>query len=1604
MACSLNTQVKNRLIENKLAKEVGNTLIVTAPESLLVQEAMKMAIDLAREEDIDGIPFTVVQGQVIVDEKIAFQVDTRREILSKKPLQDVVADSLEEEVLSSLRQVFRDFKIDENIVESLKDKDGNPLKGVAAADITNRSIQYLQGNADRPTEEYIHFYIAALSVMDSPLYKSMATRILGTEEYTEVLGSHEGMGYTEQDFIDEAITKRVLKTILEPGMMKEAEQQREARWWKRAVQWLKDKLNLSDPYKRASLEMLNKDLGAHREALNGWERNTIFRSAGNIQERVNDLIADTQKRVGIESFKKDYYAGKIDTKYLDLFEDEDSLVARYHIDGVPIERRATDRSSIAFMWSVGGIEEAKEIGSRKRSRILSSNGTKLHGTMEALIPLMVQEKEFKGKFNLILFEESPKKTLAQIKKESGIPESMFHHTTDTLKAILKDRAKGLGPKEKVNIYQEIKLYSKKEKTAGTVDLLFVDPDGYAHVYDYKFISPKNTESELVGGEYLLRLDPFRGPKGEGYEDQMMFYVRTVIEMYNVSGVKTSRLIPGHVRMAYAKGAGITDTIAYFNMDSTIDPELMQYPVANELPEGLMEKKVQEFHQRRDELKGRKKTEAVIRELNTIRTTLKELANVGSMVATRSELGSLIKYAQDGLKIKKKDSPEYLSMKDIVGLQNALSLYANTTAITGYKLKDIKDKKEKASFRIKMALISEKVDQVVNDLRLEGRKRLYEDLPTDFVDLDANSVPIRNDQWMTDVASVDNEYFKAAMYVYVAAQEDREERYRDLVRKWTPLNKKVEEWAAGKGMSTRQAMKKLATPTSMGMRLVNMFKEEFNAKRKEMYADAASGRDADVLKAVKWTRENYQIMEGAKERYKKAKERKSKKLIEEFITKTSYGYKTKMAQFEKSNDVFDKDNVDAWVHRSSLKYLEVKPEKAKDLYSKEYGELNQVGNEPLLAFYTAWKSQIADFNDLLDGRYINTNTIPSILIGSIEAGFEGKGAVSTFAKNMMHSITIEEENEEQIGEDTVKRVPLGHLKPILNDKGEFDESRISMDLGRAMLLFGDAIYKHVALDDAEARIQMIRSLLSIQREVRMKGGKFLYKGGRIDTKDLSEGTLSEFDTMMDVLLYGNISKLELGSFKMNGKTVSVAKLLMQMKVQYGKIKMTLPIKAAAGAATSAIAFRRAKAVDNPNYSQETLMKGMTLWHQDNAKYKAFSKFFDVHSKDFRFESEQSMRGDILSKYMDSVYLYYPLIPADEMGDRRLLIAMLYTHGISKEGKLARLEDLPEGEKSLIETATFKDDVMGGIPKAVRFEMKMRFMEEVKGVRGNMSPYMFALYESNVMFSIGMQFKGWMPEMLQDRFGKIKYNIWADRLMEGRYRTLIRQTVNSGKELDKDDVPVELQEMAWYEVMGSTAKGIKELVTMLVSVKGYTSSAKKIQKLKDDKNWSDKDQKKADKTKAIYEEQMKEMQRNTTSPKLKNMDLEAYMQFQEQNISSALAELRYVFSWLLLTGLMGMAAGDEDDKLLNKGHTKLMDLMGRINMELAMFINPLEALYLNKSGIPLFGMLEMFGHLVTNGSDEIRDKIMGENSPNDTTPPGYYLASFVYGTSNIRWLLK
>ncbi len=231
---------------------------------------------------------------------------------------------------------------------------------------------------------------------------------------------------------------------------------------------------------------------------------------------------------------------------------------------------------------------------------------------------------------------------------------------------------------------------------------------------------------------------------------------------------------------------------------------------------------------------------------------------------------------------------------------------------------------------------------------------------------------------------------------------------------------------------------------------------------------------------------------------------------------------------------------------------------------------------------------------------------------------------------------------------------------------------------------------------------------------------------------------------------------------------------------------------------------------------------------------------------------------------------------------------------------------------------------------------------------------------------MQFKSWMPGILFERFGKVRYDQRIDSVYMGRYVAL-------GKEIGEwkmsDLIRKEFLTKVLFPKIGQLLKHL-----------AFFSPANDIHMKR-----------------MMFEQWLEENEHYRDK-----VTFEDFNDIQQRQLKSVMVELRIILSF---AGIMMLLGGDWDDDgkadyrkyLLTR---KLAAIIFKTNQEMSFVFNPIDFTNMIKTPLPMIGLVTDSWKLIKNTFDELFDPIFGEErliggTEKDKTQAGYYGHTFIPG---------
>jgi hypothetical protein len=1381
----------------------------------------------------------------------------------------------------------------------------------------------------------------------------------------------------------------------------EATGDRNTRWWGRVKKKLESVFNVdgSDPFMQAAKEMFQNDLSRYADAISTSKRDTLFRSIGTTQDILREKLKINHNSLELTDVTRDQITGKMGDNAFETLSRGGKTISRYmdKLKGKVVTWRGTDKASLSYARNVKSIKKfgIEETGEESAADI----GTRFHSVMQGLTVLAARSKAevgkdadgkpvlFKDLFDVVnldgflgvkdgelvkLEEDDNSLSWDSLGKMSGVSNERFTDLAKSAQNVIRDLAevqlelnKKSGKADKIDLFTELKV--KFEDTAGTIDLLLVLSDGSTGIYDYKF---------KVYKQLTLKLDasPFREEsKLEGFEDQMAFYNKALSDLgiNPMIGVRRMRIVPGAIHIANNK-------LQTVKVGEEFNKFLNQIPLLGEMADSdldnnlyKMNETLQEMNQEFVRLKAETSTPTKSKRIATLRNAIKDLLTRSDMVQTLDDMVTLHDSLVDNLKITDKKNPLYINSELTHSALGMIEIYSMVAS----NFEDVKLKiSPETKAKIKALLIQ------FESIKTTLKGRVLADVEdTHGFSLTAVNSPLVAAHKFLSFNETGNEIISFASRILDDANAMADNDYRAFYDEWKVLDDALVDWAKANGKTVQDAYNAIHRTTKTSKKLVKKFSDSFSEERDAMLELGANGTDVEKGQALAWMQKHYQIKDGAKENYESFLQFTENRLLQRWGSKTHVLYEKELERFKDNYDVFSRPKT-AFIYERNHKFLELKEEYLEPNYSSEYKELKKGGNEPLLNYYNAWLSAMSKFDNLLE-THIDSNMIPNVHASAIERWVGGNFGWEALKMNLAGSLIVDTNDEYSDGDNSRRTIPLKFMNPLRDSKGEIDPRLISAELTPSLLHFAHSVFRNHRRNAVEGDIQMAKRFMETATQGVWKNGVLIKSGKEVIA--VSAEAKAKLDKLIEMKMY------DMGL----GSTVGGKRLQFAMSM-FSKIVMTMPIKSSIAAISAGVIFSKAQLKSNPNFGEASMMDSMKLMFEDAEKFDAIPDYFNIYQEGELNRHSRALRHNLVERWVNSDYLYSPLRQADEMGDRRMFVAMMHNFHLTEDGEFIRLDRMPEGTEPFAKQLKIENGVLvNKILPGQKSRMERMFRAEMAEIRGNNTPESIAEYQSEIALSALMQFKSWMPPMALARFGSTSYDRNMERLKEGRYRGLYKamRVKNSDQDL--------MEGVASGLLLQSVATKASHLVSSLMSDRNYTLTSRERERLKKIDAWPEHREANFQSRRARFEAEFNAIKMSSNNPTVHNMSIEEFFQMREASVRSSLYEMKTILILMVSSLLMSLSLDDDDDDSYAERQTA--EILTRTLMEVAMFANPLEVLKLN-SGVPVLGMLDM----AANVGSAVADAGWNAMSGKDLDKSGERLINtslkFIPGSRNAAWV--
>jgi hypothetical protein len=1359
--------------------------------------------DKTRKEDSLAVPYTLPSGKKLLlsDWRVTFKAklgysrlkdiwDYNRFIPNDNIFKEEIylqqepqsTEKPSEEINTLIKNFLAKLGISVKSVDEIRDKDGNVISATAKADMLNKIIEIIEGKASIDTlpEEAAHFFVEMLDE-NNPLLKEMMSKITGYRIYAETVEQYKNNSqYRNKDgtlnitkLKKEAIGKLIAQHIVSQSTTNELDAKMKdfTSWWDKVWNFIKSLFKKSqvDAFKVAAEKILKSD--------------TSDLSQQNIQDQ-----GEFYQLEGVEKLEQHQTDIQLDNS-IDPKTGQKRHI--YNMSGKDIKYSVT--SKYVDAWLKRKFPNDSRDETQKKIDLLKAEyGDLIHEIMQDIIDVYVDPKTH-------LIRSKP----AASKNKNS--DTVIYKTLDRFVKDLILNYNEPGTK----FMREVKIHDPIKDVAGSIDLLVITPEGTAHIYDWKSQEIKKNQNELTPYKeimYRIQLQEYKKILQTHYDIKDFGVVRAIPirVVYQYKGSGDTRTINGinKIEIGSFDTSKIPDDKNYLlpitlRDEKSDDMELSEYvKKLNSIMDILENKKYKTEDERRRKKIELAKYKNAVRDLQ-LRGDIRKFIELGNY-----EIG----------KYKKLISDKKLTEKDALESLEILSVFTNTTTVFNKYMNQLKKFKKES----KNKNVIETIDEIINDYNqmnstadvvLSDMKQAIKNMVSDFAKektgitnlLEGETVIGQMTGLFSSLSTIPQKSFRVFSRILSDAQIKRDNQFNKDYEELVALRNEYIDWARSKGLSDKDLFKPLLDYNENGQwtgRFLKKYKSEFYKLMNQ----------AIQTENLNWLISNTEF---DKDKYEKDLKRQK-----EFYDSIVYD-----AKDETNNKKLQALAYENWIKNHDVNYGGVNKNKQAYLNMDNYNgkkvlntylkpksiwkteKWNELEKSPI-----AYKTYLY-FQDLVK-RSNKAGVLDEYTPGFIPNLHKNKVEQFVFGGDMFSSKGIfeklEVENSESpfapqinpITGEVEHTIPAHFIRDIGVEKedGTMDYSQKSMDLFRVFGVWAAQLANYESMSEIEDKSRLL--LFVEKNKSHIETDKFsnpVFEGGvkkEITGNEVNSKLLSEF---INYYLYNIQSgKMEDKKIKIGDKEYSGVKALGWL-TRFFSLK-TLALNPLSGTAnfvggTGNAFFQASKGILFNTSDWASSIYDLTKRDQIAFGLLGVADILLTDTKDSKI-NKLSVSSIIGANTIDKAYVM--MHTSDKAVQYPIAIAIMKNHMVDENGKIVDIKtyvkakykynesfySLPASEQTIIrkkiedEVKTLKEtksiyttakivndkiEIPGVDLQSEqwgRFRLKIKKVN--KNVLGNSTRDDINSIRTSMLGSMAMQFRSWMPQMVQERFGKLKYD--------------------------------------------------------------------------------------------------------------------------------------------------------------------------------------------------------------------------------------------------------
>lgn len=643
-------------------------------------------------------------------------------------------------------------------------------------------------------------------------------------------------------------------------------------------------------------------------------------------------------------------------------------------------------------------------------------------------------------------------------------------------------------------------------------------------------------------------------------------------------------------------------------------------------------------------------------------------------------------------------------------------------------------------------------------------------------------------------------------------------------------------------------------------------------------------------------------------------------------------------------------------------------------------------------------------------YIRKHVMERYMDNTLENSAKG------FLSDVAGAFTLREEDFDYSRDDSGDlRVPIYWMTPFMKkvktDEGEISTAiksgEKSLDLSRSLIMFSKMSMSYDAFSKSESVVLALRHVLenSQYEPSNMFGKPSRNELGDINTSKVGKdhAMYKYLDSMIKLYWYGLSSQkgfhskvASLGKYENEEgdrfeRVLSVDKTLDTIRnLEMFRTLGGNPLSAFASFSAGLIQSR-INSYKGMSYTKQNMNDSIRDRVSNRHKYLAFSYAVDLNTEDIvtRALSQEELAkkkgqtgiGDIFSdptrregvlRHVNARLAMGIWSAGDEVINNLLLSSISRNYYYNKERNLVRRikpelhrnEDgsLKEGIIPIWDMFSYNNDtgemklegVSDETADKIFTQMRNITMAVQNRVKGSADSLDKAQYQTNSLLRIMSQYKNWMPGIMRERFGKLRYDDRTDILEWGRWKVAganLKTYTNTQKEEF-------LSPYLWIKSIGLPFVG------KFMADAFYLHSHGNKGKFQEVLDGTSTDKFFKERLRLMYNEYIQ------ANPRLKDfITFEDFIRIQQGQLLAGAIQARFVLALTIMVLLVGSAFSEDEESWEDTfASRRLLMLLSKIKRELAFFIDPTDVYNTVAKPFPVLGFFNDGAKALGNFLDE------------------------------------